>query len=234
MPDFSVRSTQDELMDDPAAPEAALRQNLRELEVVNEYLGGYRVILNALKKLDLPEPHSLMDLGSGGGDTLRAIAAQMRKHGLRGKLTGIDYNPVMNKYAAEHSINFPEIQYRTLDIFDAQLLEERPVIVTCSLFCHHFEHRSLVALIKRMQLLAGKAVIINDLHRHWLAYYSIKFITALFSKTYMVKNDAPLSVARAFTRKDWQQIMADAGITDYQLSWRWAFRWLVVIKKNGA
>ena len=72
---------------------------------------------------------------------------------------------------------------------------------------------------------------INDLQRHPLAYYSIKWITKLFSRSYLVKNDAPLSVARAFEKKEWEQIFLKAGIKNYSIRWKWAFRYLIVYKK---
>jgi hypothetical protein len=37
-------------------------------------------------------------------------------------------------------------------------------------------------------------------------------------------------VARAFSRADWQRLLARAGITRYRLRWCWAFRWQVVIE----
>jgi ubiquinone/menaquinone biosynthesis C-methylase UbiE len=234
MPDFSQRSTQEEIMDDLNTPEKELRINLHELEVVNEYLGGYSVVLSALDKMQLPDNISIMDIGSGGGDTLRAIAKWFRKKNKQASLIGIDWNDVMTKYAQEHSKAYSEISFRTIDIFSRQLDSEKADIVTCSLFCHHFEHNNLVELIKRMNELANKSVIINDLHRHWLAYYSIKILTSVFSKTYVVKNDAPLSVARALTRKEWIQVMQDAGISNYSIKWKWAFRWLIIINKPQA
>jgi hypothetical protein len=69
---------------------------------------------------------------------------------------------------------------------------------------------------------------INDLHRHPLAYHSIKWITKIFSKSYLVKNDAPLSVLRGFKRKEWKGLFQQAGIDNYELQWKWAFRWLIV------
>lgn len=229
MPDLSARSTKKEIMDDPNAPEDQLLQTLSELAVVNKRLGGHRATLSALKQAHLQGRTSIIDVGSGGGDTLRTVAAWLEKENVKATLTGIDYNPVMTRYAAAHTHN-PDITYIEADVFDAQL-HLKADIVMCSLFCHHFAHDSLVALLHRMLSFADDRVIINDLHRHWFAYYSIKLLTTLFSKTYVVKNDATLSVARAFTRKDWISTLADAGITNYAIKWKWAFRWLIVIKK---
>ncbi|MBA4057205.1 MAG: SAM-dependent methyltransferase, partial [Marivirga sp.] len=71
--------------------------------------------------------------------------------------------------------------------------------------------------------------IINDIHRHSLAYYSIRLLTKVFSKSSMVKFDAPLSVRRAFTKKELLEILNEAGIKKYTIQWKWAFRWQVLV-----
>jgi SAM-dependent methyltransferase len=232
MIDLSVRSTLPEKMDAPDVLQHETRQALRELEVVNELLGGYNVILHALEKLDWPAREvTIMDMGCGGGDILRAIAIWAGKQNHKVRLIGIDWNPVMTDYATEQSKQYENISFRTLSVFDDALLSERADITMSSLFCHHFDKKELVDLISRMYSLANYAVIINDLHRHWFAYHSIKWLTAAFSKTYLVKYDAPLSVARSFTRKDWKEILSEAGIANYTLRWKWAWRWELIIKK---
>jgi hypothetical protein len=53
----------------------------------------------------------------------------------------------------------------------------------------------------------------------------------LFSKSYLVKNDAPLSVLRGFSRNEWKILMEKAGIKNYKIKWKWAFRWLILVEK---
>ncbi|SHJ66137.1 Methyltransferase domain-containing protein [Hymenobacter daecheongensis DSM 21074] len=232
MPDFSVRAREEELMDDLTLASNALRQNLDELETINNWLGGYRVVLNALARLRpaFPpgRPLRLADLGSGGGDTLRHIAAWARQKQLKTELVGFDANAFMVAYATEKARSFPEISFRQQDIFSAEFQRQSFDIITCSLFCHHFGETELVAMLRQLKAQASVGVIINDLHRHPLAYYSIRWLTRLFRGSYLVQNDAPLSVARAFTRPDWTRMLAQAGIEKYELRWRWAFRWQVI------
>jgi len=221
-------------MDDLSLASDALRQNLDELETINTWLGGYAPVLNALKQLrpqfPVGRPLRLADLGSGGGDTLRHIAHWARRHRIPVELVGIDANAFMLEYAAAKAQNYPEISFQQQDIFSADFQRQSFDILTCSLFCHHFSNESLVQLLPQWQQQAGTAVIINDLHRHPLAYYSIRWLTRLFRGSYLVQNDAPLSVARAFTRSDWQQLLQQTGIQQYALRWRWAFRWQVLIR----
>ena len=222
-------------MDDLTLATDDLRQNLDELETINTWLGGYQPVLDALRRLRprlaTGQPLRLADLGSGGGDTLRHIARWARQKAVFVQLTGIDANLFMLEYAAAKSQAYPEISYRQLDIFSPEFQKQPYDIVTCSLFCHHFTDEELVTLLRQWQAQAQVAVIINDLHRHWLAYYSIKWLTRLLGGSYLVRLDAPMSVARAFRRADWVRLLAAAGVTNYELRWRWAFRWQLVLLK---
>jgi 2-polyprenyl-3-methyl-5-hydroxy-6-metoxy-1,4-benzoquinol methylase len=229
---FHERASGPELMDDLTLASDALRQNLDELETINTWLGGYQPVLTALRRLrpQFPagRPLRVADLGSGGGDTLRHIARWARKNSISVALTGIDANAFMLEYATAKSAEYPEISYRQFDIFSPEFQVQPYDVLTCSLFCHHFADEELVTLLRQWQAQAQVAVVINDLHRHGLAYYSIKWLTQLLGGSYLVQHDAPLSVARAFRRKDWVALLARAGITRYSLRWCWAFRWQVV------
>ncbi len=231
--DLTARATTPELMDDLDLATEELRQNLDELETINTWLGGYRPVLAALARLRPQFPPSrplrLADLGSGGGDTLRRIAAWARRRQVAVELVGIDANAFMLDYAATKSRAYPEISYEQLDIFSPEFAAQPYDVLTASLFCHHFTDNELIALLRRWQQQASVAVVINDLHRHPLAYYSIKYLTRALGGSRLVQHDAPLSVARAFSRADWQRLLAQAGIVHYSLRWCWAFRWQVII-----
>ncbi|GAB2963336.1 class I SAM-dependent methyltransferase [Hymenobacter coalescens] len=239
MPDFARRSEQPELMDDLTLASDALRQNLDELEVINTRLGGYSVVTNALERLwqRLPgrqQPLQIVDVGSGGGDTLRHLARWARDRRLPVELIGVDANAFMVQYAAGRSQSFGEIRFLQQDIFAPDFAQHRPDVITCSLFCHHFPDADLVQMLRQWQRQARVAVVINDLHRHPLAYHSIRWLTRLLGGSHLVQHDAPLSVLRAFRRHDWQQLLRQAGIERYELRWRWAFRWQLVVEGRAA
>lgn len=228
-----TRASTPELMDDLHLATDELRQNLDELETINTWLGGYRPVLAALARLrprwPAGRPLRLADLGSGGGDTLRQVARWARRQHQPIALVGIDANAFMLAYAAAKSRAYPEISYQQLDIFGTEFAAQPYDVLTASLFCHHFADAELVLLLRRWQQQAGVAVIINDLHRHWLAYHSIRLLTKWLRGSRLVQHDAPLSVARAFSRADWRRLLAMAGITGYSLRWCWAFRWQLVL-----
>lgn len=226
-------------MDDLNLSGEALRKNLDELEIINHWLGGNQVVTNALNKIlkqstklkKDAEPLQIADVGCGGGDILRVVARWARKHAVNATLTGIDANDFMVNYARQKCSQFQNIHIIQENIFDAGFQARRFDIIICSLFCHHFTSHQLQAMWRQLYGQANQVVIINDLHRHPLAYYSIKWLTQMFSGSYLVKNDAPLSVLRAFRKTEIQEILAGAGIEKYSLRWQWAFRWQIIMYK---
>ncbi|WP_315820559.1 hypothetical protein [Paraflavitalea speifideaquila] len=142
---------------------------------------------------------------------------------------GVDKNPDCIAVAQEKGL--PYCQWITADYKDV-VFDNKPDLIFSSLFCHHFPERELTTQLQWMNHHAGLGFFINDLHRHPLAYYSIQWLTRLFSKSYLVKNDAPLSVARGFVKNDWEQLIDSAGITTFSIQWKWAFRWLIVVRRE--
>jgi ubiquinone/menaquinone biosynthesis C-methylase UbiE len=160
---------------------------------------------------------------------LRIISAIALKQKRKVELLGVDANPNITQFATDHSKGFKNIQFFAHNVFEEPFKSQRFDIVLATLFTHHFSNEELVALLKQIRAKTKHAIIINDIHRHPLAYYSIKWLTQLFSKSAMVKFDAPLSVMRAFTKNEWIFILKEAGIENYSLRWRWAFRWQLII-----
>jgi 2-polyprenyl-3-methyl-5-hydroxy-6-metoxy-1,4-benzoquinol methylase len=230
---FSQRSKDVEIMDDLEFHDEVVFQTLRELDFINQWLGGNVVTLSALEKIwsSIPKEQSvsITDLGCGSGEMLRLIAKKASNQNRNVQLTGIDANPHIVDYAINHSGNFTNTHFEALNIFSSEFLSRNRDIVMATLFLHHFSDEELISFFTSLKKLTRVGIIVNDIHRHPLAYYSIKWLTTLFSKSSMVKYDAPLSVLRAFKRKELQTILEKAGIKNYELKWKWAFRWQLII-----
>jgi 2-polyprenyl-3-methyl-5-hydroxy-6-metoxy-1,4-benzoquinol methylase len=229
---FSRRSSQKEIMDDLECSGEVLEQTLRELKTINRWLGGNYVTTNGLDQMvrDFPQSsYSICDVGCGGGDMLRIMHDWARIRKLDVKLTGVDANPNTIELAKVRLIDLDGIDWEVQNVFSDTFQQSLTDILTCTLFTHHFTDEELIRLFGSFREKAKLGIIINDLHRHPLAYYSIRLLTRLFSKSPMVQHDGPLSVLRAFSRQDWERILAKAGIKSYRISWHWAFRWQLIV-----
>jgi ubiquinone/menaquinone biosynthesis C-methylase UbiE len=231
--DFSKRSYKKELLDRDDTPFEDIRQNMRELEFINAYLGGHKITLRGLKKL-LKKKHkesgsiTIAEIGCGGGDNLTAIRKWCSTNQIEARLIGIDINKNCIEVAREKLKDTPHTLIHS-DYKLVQFEDAKPNIIFSSLFCHHFTDEELVEMMKWMRDNSTNGFFINDLHRHPLAYYSIRLLTVLFSNSYLVKNDAPLSVKRGFKKSEWKNVLDTAGISEYTIRWKWAFRHLITV-----
>ena len=222
---LSKRSYKKELLDQDDIPFEDIKQNLKELNTINTLLGGHSITLAGIKQLltERDKEIHIVEIGCGGGDNLAYLQKKLKGNL---KFTGIDLKDSCIEFAKETypNINFVQSDYREADF------EAKPDIIFSSLFCHHFTDEQLIEQFEWLQNNARIGFVINDLHRHPLAYSSIKLLTSLFSKSYLVKNDAPLSVARGFKKAELDRLLTSAQIKSYISKWKWAFRYLVVAR----
>lgn len=230
---FNQRSTQKELLDESDIQMELLYQNLKELEFINKYLGGHLISTKGMNAVlvNRSKTYHIIDIGCGGGDSLKAIADWSKGKNIKIHLTGIDLKQDCIDYSKNNCKKYKEIQFRCDDFRNAFSKGNKIDVVHASLFCHHFKEDDLIEFVKLCSD-NGAMFIINDLERNPLAYYSIKLLTLLFSKSPLVKHDAPLSVLRGFRKAEWKLILEKASIKKYTIKNCWAFRHLIIAYPN--
>ncbi len=227
---FTNRSYEKELLDKDDIPFEDIKQNIKELNFINTWLGGHKITIDGFRKLAKNKQSiTVCEIGCGGGDNLLALDKWCRKNNVKVSLIGIDMKPECITFAEGRKQFIGSVKWITSDYAKVHFLL-KPDIIFSSLFCHHFTDDELVFQFKWMKENSTLGFFINDLQRHPLAFYSIKILTTFFSKSYLVKNDAPLSVRRGFTKKELKILLDKVGITQFDLQWKWAFRFLVVVK----
>jgi 2-polyprenyl-3-methyl-5-hydroxy-6-metoxy-1,4-benzoquinol methylase len=228
--DLTSRSYQKELLDGENIPFADIAINMQELNFINASLGGHAITIRGLRKLlkgrnENKSRLSVCEIGCGGGDNLEVISEWCRRRNIPVEIIGIDKNHECIEFAKSKgkilNANWISSDYRLVH------LSNKPDIIFSSLFCHHFNDKEVVKIFEWMSQNSKIGFFINDLHRNGLAFYSIKLLTKLFSNSYLVKNDAPLSVARGFKRNELEKFLKMANINNYNIRWKWAFRWLL-------
>jgi len=216
-----------ELMDEPCTYEE-LRDCLRDLAEVNRVTRGYAPTLAFLSRIaerhDHSQPLRILDVGSGGGDMLRAIAQWAATQNLEVELTGIDLNPHSTRAAQEftgresrgskdRSAALASINWVAADVF-AYSPEAQPDIILSALFTHHLSSPEIVRFLRWMEQNARIGWFINDLYRSRSAAFWFRFLPVLFGWHRFVQHDGPVSLRRAFTPSDWEQLLAAADISD--------------------
>ena len=232
--DTSHRSSEEEIMDDFSLEGSLFRDTLDKLDIINRFLGGNSVTIQGLEKLLKHQPKkkkiTIIDLGCGNGEILRDVAKFGRKNNFSFKLIGVDANLEAINYAKELSKEYSELSFKMLNVLSKDFEKQSYDIVLCTLFLHHFKNKELISFLKKITQKATIGVVVNDLHRHKLAYYLFKFI-GLFIKNKMVRQDGLTSILRSFKRKDLEIISKEIKV-HFSIHWKWAFRFLWILKKR--
>ncbi|MEO9803287.1 MAG: methyltransferase domain-containing protein [Reichenbachiella sp.] len=231
---LNQRSLKEEIMDDFFCQGEVVDQTLHEIHQINTYLGGDQLSLNGVKKLIAKGPqekYSLVDLGCGGGDTLKLFARWGKKHKHNLQLTGIDANEYIIDYAKKNCRKYSNVNLISDNILSDTFRNQKYDIAHASLFLHHLQEEEIIELLRQLIGQVDVGIVINDLHRHWVSYLFTKHLITRWSKSEMVKYDSVLSVERSFVREELERYLNLAGIVNYALSWRWAYRWELIIWK---
>lgn len=232
---FKQRSNERELLDDFSLSGPDLEKNLNNFNKVNCFLGGNSSIRNALIKIiketptAIEAPLCIADLGCGGGDILRMLAKGANKKAISCQFVGIDANQASIDFSTKKSHEFPNIRFEQQNLFSEQFKKRSYDIIMLSTVCHHFNDNDLRQLLIQLKKQAKLAIIISDLHRHWFPYHAIKILTRIFPCSKLEKNDAPLSVLKAFKRKELERLLSSIPNTHYKIKWCWAFRYQIIL-----
>ncbi|WP_439599134.1 methyltransferase domain-containing protein [Falsiroseomonas sp.] len=219
------RSQAAEIMDDPGQAAADFDAALADLARINRMTFATAPLLRFLDRVAAERPGaplSVLDVGAGGGDALRAMAEWGTRRGLALDLWGLDRSPWAERHARAKAT---PARWITADLFD--LPSERGFdVIVCGLFAHHLDDATLVRFLRWLPAHARRRWLILDLHRHPIPWAAVWAGTRLLRMHPMVRHDGPVSVARGFRRADWSRLIAEAGVAA-RPRWVLPFRWAV-------
>jgi ubiquinone/menaquinone biosynthesis C-methylase UbiE len=216
-------------MDDISISGDPLDSALKELTVINRWLGGFSTSRKGMKILCDASPKTqtmnILDVGAGGSD----LQAVVNEEYPGARVTSLDLNFGACMYSLrEH----PEVDIVNGSILALPFKDGAFDFIHASLFLHHFREDELRTILAEMHHIARRGIVINDLRRSIFSYLGILFLTRMFSRSRMVIHDAPLSVRRGFSRKDLRELLAQFPSSSVTVKRTWAFRWLVCIRKE--
>lgn len=216
---LAERRITEELMDDPALPEATYHAVLADLAQVNTVTMAARPTRAFLARATLGQSgFSLLDVGFGHGDMLRRVARWAQERGLAARLVGVDLNP--RSEAAARAATDPALPITYLTGDYAALAGEGFDFVISSLVAHHMSDEELATFLSFMETSARRGWLVNDLHRHGFAYAGYPLLARLLGWHPVVRADGRTSIARAFRPAEWHARLAAAGITRARVE-RW-------------
>jgi 2-polyprenyl-3-methyl-5-hydroxy-6-metoxy-1,4-benzoquinol methylase len=204
-----------ELLDLPDNSDEEVRENLRDLERLNRYLGGTRTVLLHLRGMIAERRQTrpmILDVATGAADIPRAICRWARHRGLTVAVEAVDRSHQVLAAATEWSASFPEIQLRQVDVPPLPYPDKSFDYILCSLLFHHLTEAEGIDLLREMARVARHGLIVNDVTRSRSARLLTWIGTRLLSRSRLTRHDGPISILRGFRPKELLHMAGEAGL----------------------
>ena len=230
-----VRRDDPEWLDSKDNTARDVEDTLHDIAWVNRRLGGTRALLRGIDPFLETAPRGsaveILDVGTGGGELAAAMVEQGRIRGRCVRVTAVDRDPAAAALAAREAPEGVRIVRAAAAAlpFPPQSFD----LVTASLFLHHFPHPEAAALLLAFRRLARRAVVINELRRHFLPWAFIALAARATRRSPIFVHDAALSVLRGFTEAELRDLARDAGAPEASLERSFPFRLVLALPADG-
>ncbi len=231
------RNFREELLDLDQAPFEEVKDSLKDVQTVNEYLSGYRVLLHHIEKFfkaTKGAPLSILDAATGSADQPRAVIKLARQNNWPVNVTALDINRKMLRFSREETREYPEIRFIQGDVLNLPFRDNSFDVVINNLSLHHFERGHAIKMMSEFSRLSRMGFIINDLHRSCVAHAAIWVLTRLLTKNRLTRYDAPVSVYNAFTPDEMDAMAREAGLKHFKVHRHFPYRLALVENKSGS
>jgi len=231
---LSVRQRQAEWMDEPNADPRQLRQSLAYIRRINRLMGYDRLIVHYLRGFSARwkrgETIRILDVATGSADIPQAILRWASRRGLDVRVVGIDLSPQVIATARETAEAEPCLQIVAGDATRLPFEDNSFDYAVTSMFLHHLDEGDAVKALAEMGRVARRGIIASDLLRLRRSYAFITLATLLANP--MVKHDARVSIAQAFSKKEIIALRDQAGVGFARYSQHLAHRFALAGEKN--
>lgn len=228
--DPSVREQMD--LDQPITPE--LERDLINLVTLNRLFGSHALVIRFLReRLRAGRPWRILDLATGSGDIPRTIANWAARSGIEVSIDAVDQQSSTLQIARQLSGSFPNISFHQSDIREFGCGSSWDIVL-CSLALHHFSEADAVAVLRHAAALANRSVLIADLRRCSMGTLGVDLLTTVWMREPMTRNDARISVRRAFSFPELAGLARSAGWLDYGHARRFCFRQAIWMDRTSS
>ena len=229
------RVDEPEEIDDPSKPFDEIATSMGDVARSNRWFGGtHAVVHHVARLLRGVAPGTeirVLDIATGSGDIPQALTRWGRRRGLRITAVGVDNMPAMLRLAQDAA---PDVALVRADALHLPFPPRSFDIAVCALAFHHLGFDASAQLLRAMDTLTTRGLIVTDLRRDRLSLIGVDAALALMRSHPFTRHDGPASVRRAFTPREYCKMIAVSGVRGVRVSSHWYYRMALVQNKSDA
>ncbi|VXC11466.1 2-polyprenyl-3-methyl-5-hydroxy-6-metoxy-1, 4-benzoquinol methylase [Microbacterium sp. 8M] len=236
--DLSARAADvRELMDDPDADPQTLERTYRRFGAVNAVVSRPGALYRAdvrprarRRRSAAGAPLRILDVGAGGGDLCRALAARLRRDRLDAGITALDIDPRAVAWARAHD-GGAGVAYRCASAADLAERGERFDIVLSNHVLHHLDDEGLAEMLATTRALVAPHGLVahHDIARSRFGYVAFAAGTWPFARTLLsgsfIREDGLTSIRRSYTVTELAMIAPPGWVVRGGFPSRLQLRW---------
>jgi SAM-dependent methyltransferase len=202
-----------EYLDDPTINAQVAERSMGDVARSNALFGGAHAVLaeldDLLRDASAQSRVTLLDVGTGLGDIPARVRAAAARRGVTMFTVGLDASETLTLAAHSSALPVMRADARRLPIADRAF-----DVVLCSQLLHHFRADEGVTLLRELNRVARRRVVISDIRRSWLAVAGIWIASWPLRFHPVSRHDGVISVLRGFTRDELTAAVRSAvGVT---------------------
>jgi SAM-dependent methyltransferase len=199
-----------EYLDDPVINARVAERSMEDVARSNALFGGAHAVLAELNDLFVPRSSfSLLDVGTGLGDIPARVRSQATALNVTVATVGLDASETLAAVAHNGVLPFVRADALQLPIADRAF-----DVVLCSQLLHHFRKDDGSVLLRELDRVARRRVIVADIRRSWLAAAGIWLASWPLRFHPVSRHDGVVSVLRGFTPHELGEAVRSAvGVT---------------------
>lgn len=210
-----------------------VRANFADLWRINRYLGGFRALSQHLypRLQRYQGPLTVVDIGAGSADIAVRIARWAQQRRIDVKLCGLDIS-TRHLWVARHNSSIKNnIHLIQADALHLPFATTEVDYFISSLFLHHFSPEQVIRLLARTFESARRGIIMSDIARGYLPLIAFKLGQPIFARNFLTQHDGIVSIRRAYTPAELQQLAQSAGLTNVRIYQLFPWRMTLVADK---
>jgi len=207
-----------------------LRNTYEQFGTINKILGGWDRIYRDWIRPELKAEQgtgSILDIGCGGGDIIRALSKMTKEDRFDVSYTGIDPDLRAIDFSREKNLD-PGSNFHVKTSGELAQAGQVFTVVISNHLIHHLDEDGLKNVCRDAEALSTRLVLFSDIERSDIGYGCFRALAPVIFKNSFIAEDGIISIRRSYRAGELQEKLPP----NWSVQTQFPFRLLAIHQKK--